>query len=82
MIARTEIKWDNASAPFPIRSTMSVLTLVNKTHNALEEIKKIIGNSVIEDDLNRIERSTKKTLGFMLIKTNFFRTLLSFPCHN
>ena len=49
MIARTEIKWDNASAPFPIRSTMSVLTLVNKTHNALEEIKKIVGNSVIED---------------------------------
>ena len=49
MIARTEIKWDNASVPFPIRSTMSVLTLVNKTHNALEEIKKIIGNSVIED---------------------------------
>ena len=82
MIARTEIKWDNTSVPFPIRSTMSVLTLVNKTHNALEEIKKIIGNSVTEDDLNRIERSTKKTLGFMLIKTNFFRTLLSFPCHN
>ena len=60
MIARTEIKWDNASAPFPIRSTMSVLTLVNKTHNALEEIKKIIGNSVIEDWLKQNRKVNQK----------------------
>ena len=56
------------SAPFPVKSTISALPLVKKTHYALEEIKKIIGNSVIEDGLKHNMKVDQKYYGIYVNK--------------